>query len=840
MKSFVCALDAQDLFESSSEENVSRLSHEAPDNNLTFRKQSNETPKIVQNTKQIDPKEIITSNSIFRPQKQPTISHALPILIDSDPPELDDTPNSKTTHKPPNLFLDDEDDQDDFNIFDDKPKTPKKANTERQQDKSHTAAPKTSQIKSINLFADDDYDNFDDFLSNASKVTAKLDQQKPESKVRNLFEDDDDDDDDDNDDKLFIQPSEPSQPTIQTPRTSILSNAPKKDVFLCNIFDDNPPDDDFETTTSEQIIKPEASISKQLSDTKAMESQPKNPTTLFNTSVNLFDDDDDDDDIFEKLIAPVSGKKDTLKTENKSEVHFDTEALKSHGSEEKTETLIAQPKKTSNLFSSDRLFDDTPPSDDEQLFSSGFSKKDPPKSKPSETLKQNTGEFYNDFSETVTSAPKSDDHVEKVDTVKTSDTVESIKTAQSTKTAQTAQTVSECNEITSSLSNDQIGGAELKSNVNDEHDGSKGAKRSEFLKKIDAFSNAKLNEAKPETAPIAKPRQPKKLNLGNIDINVDALRPGAKPGAKSVEKSDSPNKKASDEISNDDSPSLSMPKGVTVKAVDQDNVDSSGRLTNLNRNRVKNKSKRVSTRAGRVKRYQHSVENEEVDRISEPTEKSNSKPGDNRNNIIPTSSSAKKSQKSVEEVIVESINDLDGDKAIAENIPSSPSKKGVIKSPLSKVIFDEGIVENDSPSKLLENTDITIKKSEISDQTNGDSSQLDDKSSENENPFSFLEDQDEETEDFVKAEEITPSKFTSTVSAKATPAYIDELPPELDSEKFSSKSNKANSLLSQNALSLFGDDDDDDFDNDEIFATERPGQPGTKYSFYYIVVESIL
>lgn len=806
---------------------MSRLSHEALENNLAFRKQSNETPKIVQNTKQIDPKEIITSNSIFRPQKQPTVSHVIPSLIDSDPPDLDDTPSSKSTHKPPNLFLDDEDDQDDFNIFDDKLNSAKNANTESHQDRSHTAAASTSQIKSINLFADDEYDNFDDFLSNVTKVTAKLDHQKPESKVRNLFEDDDDDDVDD--DKLFIQPSEPLQPAKQTPRTSILSNAPKKDVFLCNIFDDNPPDDDFETATTEHLRKSEASMPKQLSDTKAMESQPKKPSTLFSGSVNLFDDDDDDDDIFEKLIAPNSGKKDTSEADSKSEVYFDAGDSKPHENEEKTETLIAQPKNTTNLFSSDRLFDDIPPSDDEQLFSSTFSNKDTPKSKPSETLKQNTGEFYNDFSETVTSAPKFDDHVKDADTVKTSETVEPLKTVQSTKAAQTARktNASECDEFKSSLSDDQLS-AESKLNINDEHDGSQSEKRSEFLKKIDAFSNAKSMEAKPETAPMPKARQPKKLNLANIDINVAALLPNAKR-AKSVEKSDSPNKGASDEINNDDLTPMS--KGVIAKAVDQDNVDSAGRLTNLNRNRVKNASRRhPSTRAGRVQQYQKSIGNEEVDGTSEQTEKSPPKPEDNRNHIIPTSSFANRSEESQKEEIVERKMGGNENKAIAENIPPSPLKKNVAKLPFSKVISDEEIFENDSPSELLEDTDATINNSEISNQTKDESSSLDDQSSKNENPFSFLEeDQDEEKDEFMKAEEITPSKYTSTVPAKATPAYIDELPPELDvvDEKSGSKTNKGNSLLSQNALSLFGDDDDDDFDNDDIFANEKSNQSGT-------------
>lgn len=706
---------------------------------------------------------------------------------------MDDRPSIRSAHKPPNLFLDDdEEDQDDF-MFE----KPTKSGKSAQPDKSQSKTSSRSKINSINLFADDEGDDFDSFLPTTSKAAAKLTHKKPE--IKNLFDDDDEDDDDD---ELFLQPTEPAK-TTTTPRTTILSNAPiKTDLFHHNIFDDEPPEDDFENRPSTSNASSSASTVK---------TTPRKPSDLFSTKVNLFDDDDDDD-IFDKLITPTSSsKKDLFKEESKSEISFETEpeteSKQVDKIEEKKNVPTAKPRSKTNLFDPGRLFDDSPPSDDEQLFSSMSSKRDAAKPKSSDTSKQNTGEFYNDFSETVTSMPTPSESI-------SSDITETFKKVKPTKTTPAVEitekaSVSLPKQEPESESNTRTieDKPKLVSDVSSD-DGSPSKNRSEFLKKIDSFSNPNMDEHKSETAPTLKTKQPKKLNIGNIDINVAALLPGAKR-AKSVEKRD--NKEASDDKSNDES---SPETSTATKMVSQDNVDSSGRLANLNRNRAKNLSRRPSTRAGRKQQYQKSAESEEqIDGISEQIEQSKPVP----KTTPPKKDAIKKEPKQVAEEKVEK-----------SDIPPSPSKN-LPKSPLNKTIFEDDLFETDTQPPPLETVASVPVEPEVTDEIENvpiqpeiEESQSNVDSIEKENPFSFLDEQEDEIDDFMVEPE-TPPKPPATI-VKATPAYIDELPPELDpidDKSSSNKNEKGNPLLSRNALSLFGDEDDDDFDNDDIFVPNK-------------------
>lgn len=895
---------------------MSRLPHETAETTSTFHKQVNEPPKIDQNAKQFDPREINASNSIFRPQKMPTTSHVIPTLIDSDPPDLDDTPNIRTPHKPANLFLDDENDPDDFNIFDDK-----NASVKRDNDQKIAAATK-DRTKSINLFADDDNDNFD-FLPSTSKTTANTNVKRPEPNVTNLFDDDDED-------ELFLHPSEPS--TTRTPRSTILANAPKKDVFNCNLFDDEPPEDDFLTIATTKTVQ---SISNIPSNKTATETQNKKSSDLFN-KMNLFDDDDDEDDGFEQLITPT--KKETpkpqSKSKSKSEIDFMAEIDDTIDKIDKKsdELVIKKPEKPKfadpirlfgdeppsddeQLFSSKksgsiktseknkevnlnieseksnkidtkpapqqtvkskltdpiRLFDDMPPSDDdEQLFSSAPStstRQPQTKEKSIESTKQSTGVFYNDFSDTITSMPKP---------METKISVNLFNDEESEDMKQPAEEKQSKIEPKSA----EITGI----------DGLKDGKRSDFLKKIDAFSNAASGEQKPEPTSPQKMKPPKKLNIGNIDINVAALLPGAKR-SKSIEKSDISNEELSDDKKSDDQLSPLADKSTISQVVSQDNVDSSGRLVNLNRSRAKNLSRRPSTRAGRKQQYQKSMDTEDqtvenVEKIGDADfGKTGNAGSDKTDNVKP---------ENIEKVPIPAVNNSNLTKSktkrVDENMPAqnilqkspeietfpsekdsksseseseplkleqSPTKmeiqpktdvdrlKTESDSPQTKVSFEDDLFDSDTPPKMPnEPKEIVVKLPSFLDEPF-------DQDDKDEDPFAFLNEQGDENDDFFIAkstgEEANPSadyNVQNTISVKATPAYIDELPPDLDADDekpFSGTIDKITSLMSQNSLSLFGDDDDDDgddFDNDGIFSSGgTPSQTGKLNEFLCVLID---
>lgn len=752
------------------------------------------------------------------PQKSQMPPHVIPTLIDSDPPELDDGPSISTTrnaHKPPNLFLDDDgEDEDDF-IFD----SNKQSKGEKKSNALSIQPQSGRKTNSINLFADEDEndsDNFDSFLPTTSKVadlanSTQPNQQKSEP-IRNLFDNDDEDDDD----ELFLPPPSSSSSTGPATKTipnrsSILSSAPKKDVFQYNLFDDKPPDDDFDSIPSKQ------------SDSTVVQTTSKKLTSnLFSTNVNLFaeDDNDDDDDIFEKLITPSSSKKQPIKEDNKSKINFEIEnSEQNNESTKKDEPTSSTIDNKSNLFNPRGLFDDTPPSDDDdsQLFSNISKNKDNAtnKVKPVDVVKKTTKEFYNDFSETVT-VISTDDKMPKVpETVKTTEPTQNLEKVDSTPKNSSSEIQLPTNKSPTKDAPKQKPVQNKSSDNANDNDGMAKEKRSEFMKKIDAFSNSNVNESKSETTvPVPKARQPKKLNIGSIDINVAALLPGAKR-AKSVDKTD--NKDHSDDISSSDDTSTASQTTTTTKAISQDNIDNSGRLVNLNRNRVKNLSRRPSTRAGRKHQYQKSMDSEEhIDGILNELEKEVVSP--------PTTT-----------MTDQSINDNNKEQIAAEPITSSPTKK-LTKSPISKVIFeDDDIFETteSAPMKMAEEIEESTEEVSSSNPIKEDE-QLTSEMVEEDNPFSFLDDKEnDENDEFLYAEPKTPPPtYTNTMSVKATPAYIDELPPDLEEDpiedkSYDSKNVKGGTSLSQNALSLFGDDDDDDFENDEIFNSppDRTDQP---------------
>lgn len=765
-----------------------------------------------------------------------------------------------------------DDEQDD--IFEDKAvKSAKQSNVERDKENSQK---NKSQINSMNLFDDDDNDNFESFLSPKSKTTAQTSLPKSQSKVTNLFEDDD------FDDEIFLQPSEPTTSAKASTSTSIpstiLSNPPKKDVFLCNLFDDEPPEDDFDilaTKKSANLGPPMVSsevpdklksvpslLTSPVKKTNSpVDSTPKIPANLFSPELNIFDDDDDED--FEKLMTP-SRKTNESKSERKSEISFEPENSNSKVDRinEKNETTIAQTTKKSKSFDPVRLFDDTPPSDDEQLFSNISTTKAETKRKSSDTSTHSTGEFYNDFLDTVISPevtvenPTVDNTMQK----------ESLINKKPTKTKSKSP---EAKPMTFSKD------AEVDEKIE--------GKRVDFLKKVDVFSNPQ-SEKKAEKTSDQKVRQPKKLNIEKMDINVAALLPGAKL-SKSAEKRNSPSKESSSELSNE-IPSAITEATISKQQVEsQDNVDSSGRLTNVNRNRAKNLSRRPSTRAGRRHQYQKSLQNDESSDHTDNNEPSNKiKNGKNSpqhkneenskknynnraatNEILPMNKppitkSVIKEPKPLERTVIfddASYDDksLFGVKQMVEDSKQStesessgttePSKdkEEVVKEPISE--FEKSLdleqaeqIETMKEPEKLEKLEELEQLKEFEEPNelileHGEESIISEASKVEENPFSFLDDDEGDVEyqgddDFMNIEtkrlpgpEDKEYGEQATITVKATPAYINELPPDLDSvDEMPTKTTSATALLSANALSLFGDNDDDDFD-DAIFTSDK-------------------
>lgn len=522
------------------------------------------------------------ASTIFRQQSQQAPRVVAANLFDSEPPELDESPIVSSTRnsdrKPPvNLFMDDaNDDDDDFDIFGAK-KTESVVTGETHSSKVVQISIAPKPIKSINLF-------------------------------------DDDDDDDENDNALFgraaiVENMSKSTIASSAPKSPILSK-PAKNALFQNLFDDEPPEDDFDFLTKPSAatiaaIKEEFDFAKEnVSSVKvaqpleienvpdAVKGDPiriepaseleteKRTTKKLLSKINLFEDDDDDDESFEKLAGSkieIASRKDVESTaslvaqptavveaelpppltinlfdfESDEDPFNDTLKPNAPVFDESFESIVAPVKKVENVnYVSSHLFDDLPPDDDDDNFLAT----------PAPTNTKQPSEFYNDFSETVTISNAS------------------VSTSQY-----------------SFIFNDQPppdddlfqSAAKPKKSI---------AKDSEFSRKLNVFANPE--KAAEPTAPIIN--KPKKLNIGNFDINVAALLPGAK---RTVSRSDAaiPN---SDRIDGE----LESVETISIANRVDVNVDEAKRLKNLTRNRAKVQMRRPSTRRGRQQQYQRTLQ----------------------------------------------------------------------------------------------------------------------------------------------------------------------------------------------------------------------------------------
>lgn len=548
-----------------------------------------------------------TAKTIFRQQSQPAARVAAANLFDSEPPEFDESTNLSSAQsadrKPLNLFLDDDDDDDGFNIF-----ATKTAESLPVTGKAPSVKVEPKAIESINLFEDDD-DEIDDALFGSSALV----ENRPKSSM-----------------------------VSSVVKNSILSSTPPQNALFQNLFDDEPPEDDFDflaNSSAAAIASPKGAVAPINTKVKPNETEKlpesvkngvinmepssksiteKAPAEQLPPKNNLFDVDDDEDDGFEKLIASKFETESRKEVEPKSSVDEDdsleqlieskvvienisTPALGdekspvqsklvdvasplvknlfddesdldidpfidllasnapkvsvSHRNEDFFEPVATSMKKEDKLtftYASSHLFDDLPPEDDEDFMAAVA---------PTETKPSGLGEFYNDFSETVT-----------------------VSSAEATKSQY------------SYLYNDEPPPDDdlfqtvkpKKSIVNDP----------DFSRKLNVFAKpGQLVDDLPKAVLVTK--KPKKLNIGNFDINVAALLPGAKRTLSNI-RSDAPQVSSSDGVENEIE---SVSSATSAKSV----VDA-GRLQNLTRNRAKVQTRRPSTRRGRQQQYQRSLE----------------------------------------------------------------------------------------------------------------------------------------------------------------------------------------------------------------------------------------
>lgn len=559
--------------------------------------------------------------SIFRPQRQehqPVIAN----LFDSEPPELfDEDSNKKSIRKPVNLFLesDDEDDNDYDDLFGSKTQAPSSDKTSSLQ----TSSGAVPTSKHVNLF--DDNSSGDDF----SNIIGSTSDKKKEVKNAELI-------DKHNDSKVEKLETKPKIPSITNHSQSI---DPK---LLRNLFDDEPPDDDYE------IFK------KKDGATSENTKQETNAVKVTSKSVNLFDDDDDES-VFDEIVnkksnpplpaepknahkqdeeAPIKriSKTVNLFDDSDGDDNFDflikktpTAQKPSNNQETKQEKIAEAPKeipkkdakiskpekepvptkstfletktnknsdKSALDYISSRLFDDIPPDDDQNEADNS-----PSKLSADSNQAQNVGSpinkptkiFYDDISETIVEQ----NNVTEKDIEKTSSQW----------------------SASSYLFNDEPPpDDQVDEPTADRHsfDAKKGNK-TDFSKKLNLFAGNQQSEsiANVEKQPI---RQPKKLDIKKFDINVAALLPGSKrTNTSSKPKEDVDDVDKSKEVE-DDSLNLQKPDEnivSTIKNITAENVDSSGRLVSMNKNRARNTTtRRPSTRRGRQQQYQKSVESD--------------------------------------------------------------------------------------------------------------------------------------------------------------------------------------------------------------------------------------
>lgn len=529
-----------------------------------------------------------STNTIFR---QSTTRELFANLFDSEPPELDESPTQNSDRKPVNLFLDDDDGDGDFDIF-----STKETESQHIIGNASNARPFDQEVvKSFNLFEDENGALFD-----SSIIEKKI-------------------------------------------KSSILPSSPPQNASLPNLFNDGPPEDDFDFLTklsalvsespipvvkinvrSYEVEKHPEEVNKNSinAETLSKSVTEKTPEKRLLSKISLFDDDDnddDDDDSFAKLIGstvrivnqnemeskslgdvpptiieidrdsfePLVGSKEQIKKKSISTLDdkrlfvepnhpnvverpsamvntLHVDELKLEGSFVETLASIAPElsvlypngddptavKKEESLafnYASSHLFADLPPDDDDDFVATPV---------PIEVRQSGLGEFYNDFSETVTAS-----------------------NAEATKSPY------------SYLFNDEPPpDDDLFQTTNPK----KTISDSDFSRKLDIFANPKqmFGESSNVTS------KPKKLNIRDIGINVSALLPGAK--------------RTESKIKGDVVPSSDVPgkeiKSVSSVATVVEHVDNVGRLINLTKNRAKMQSRRPSTRSGRQLQYQKTLE----------------------------------------------------------------------------------------------------------------------------------------------------------------------------------------------------------------------------------------
>lgn len=804
----------RDLSPYSSNENLSQVQHESSFD-TTDRVKGHE-----HSLHPIDPRDFNATNSIFAKQRSSNTTHVTPSLIDAEPPSLDEH-QPVARKKPVNIFLEDENDSNDFNIFDDVQTKLSRTANEPSQAQESSEHPRKNPLNSLG--------NDDAMLPGNTGTISSIIQRKADARVTNLFEDDDGDD-------LFASFATASTTT----RSSLLSNVPpNKEAFLCNLFDDEPPDDDYYESTS----KPGAesgnpgreygtneSVSKKTIDTHNQpiqknrpfkdelsdddlnvfksssklaaddsEISPKLGTVLvggsqrFNsplaskssitnairsnihdniqskldksadleistsiqktaekttTRTSLFDEDIDDDEMFERIMKTSSQtrsistapKKDSTKlAENKSIWDSDEEApLKIEPF--KSNVLAKKPK---NPYDSIRLFDDTPPDDDEDLFTSVTQ---------SRTIK--IPEYYIDFSESIAE--------------QTCEIPKQLEEKLPEVTDEATETHTEKKDNTEPL---------------------KANKSSEIIEKIESIvKSTSSNEGITAQSSTAR-SLPKKLNMTNININVAALLPGARRVA-AVE----PHAPSEGNMDTSAVHTTTNTSDMIDESASQDIIDDSGRLENLNRNRAKlSVNRRPSTRRGRQQQYQESLNAMDSINNVENRNKSNIPQSRVTENDSEIRESEDILQSEVSNEVIESISSVSElGESVTIGEASSSSKIDVFAADL----FDE--------SKE------TISKP-VHPET--DKSFLD---------SSIFDDVDMENDDFdiFATKAIEPKHLPST---KVTPAFIDDLPPELDpidDSTFAVRNNLEVSAISKNTLGMFGDDDDE-MNDDGVFSIPK-------------------
>lgn len=706
-------------------------------------------------------------------------------LFDSEPPELDEAPNMPTAQnagrKPVNLFSDDYDDDDDgFDIF---------------------AAKNTESVSVVGQ-------------ATGSKIDPKA------MKSINLF-----DGDDENDDALFG-----SQAVAEKkPKTSILSSMPPKNALFQNLFDDEPPEDDFDFLTkpnaaaihrkeeiaikndvAEPVKVPEKKVLVNTVEPLSRPIKDKSPVKQLPSKINLFDDDFDEDDSFEKLIGSkienVIEKKAALDVEQVSvrpkvtdvveppplsKNLFDDESDADDAPASNAPTLsesdakddffepipppVKKEEKTTFNYASPHLFDDLPPDDDNDFMAVP----------PTET--KQPGEFYNDFSETIT-----------------------VSSAEATKSQYSYLYSDE-----PPPDDDLFQSVKTKKTI---------ARDSEFSKKLDAFANPdKVINELPKA--VAATNKPKKLNIGKLDINVAALLPGAKRTVSNI-KSDafSASNRLEDETESVMSPTI-------VKRVDIENVDDTGRLTNLTRNRAKVQARRPSTRRGRQQHYQKSLEvaddtEEKVNDVAPEMENFSNKVPVVKEAVPTASNSAKTvepeslaSPVKIEEHISTDELTIETKSAIESTKETKEEAKTKIQTELDPSTTEKSfpaVVEQQPPP--LKSTDLAFLN-ESDDEALGDDDWL---------PNAMASTKNLSTESKASSAKASKTEFASSLfDDDENFEWKADLPPPvakvntISSIAFSS--DKPPPLLKSN--SIFDDFEEPDDDDDDIFSPMKQQRP---------------